>query len=137
MPTCLLIADKGKIDTINNMDDVYNHVEKQEQILIGGENLEEIIALSESVLGKKLYPEKSKTMIDGTTFYLFNSQLRQKIGALKHEELLQLSVDWSEADYWKNRIHNRMDLAGFLLDISSLCMQAADENKELYVVVES
>lgn len=135
MPTCFVVANKLDIVHMQNLDDVYRYLEKHDQ-MVGGSNLEEIVALSEVVLGEKLTPSLFKETSDETQFYLFDSELWQRLAALEHEDLLDLSVPWSETEHWRNREHNRMDLAGFLLELGALLKRTLEENNSLYVVVE-
>lgn len=136
MPSSFVIANELEVSQMESLDDVYRFLEKQKQ-LVGGGGLEEIVALSEIVLGEKKDPNLVKDLSeDKAQIYLFDSELWQRLAALEQDQLLDLSVPWSETDYWETTTHNRMDLAGFLLEISALSQRAVEEQKLLCVVVE-
>jgi len=62
--------------------------------------------------------------------------LRKKIAAAEHEQLLDASVMWGE-ESWRGTEVNRMDLAGFLLDLSALCREVEARNASLYALVSN
>ena len=59
--------------------------------------------------------------------------MRHVAGA-EYDDLLDASVTWDEGS-WQDTDVNRMDLAGFLLELAKLCKTAVADSKNLYFVL--
>ena len=137
MATCFVVANELEIAQMQDMGDVIHSVEKS-NLSAFGDSLEEVICLSEIVLENERKPAfVREASEDKTRFYLFDSELCEKIAALEHEQLLDLSIPFSEIVCWRNRKHNRMDLAGFLLSLAIACKLALEQRSSLYIAVEN
>ena len=135
MYTYFIVATENEIANIYTVVDVFSHIEKIEPLFGGDISLEAISSLTQIfVLGEKSLPRKTKySWADGSCFYKLPNLLVKTIASAEWDDLLGASVPWSERKPWSDIEHNRMDLAGMIIDIQSLCKQA-DGDKSLYIL---
>ena len=121
----ILSATEDEISRMQSIEQVYSHFEGDEPI-VGGFGLEAVVSLTEVFLdGEKKEPIRTQYQLsDGSPFYAVDRALCEKLAGASHESLLDASVPWSESEAWKHLEVNRMDLAGFILDIANLCKRA-------------
>jgi hypothetical protein len=129
MYTYFIVANEFEIARMKSHDDVLTHVEQSEPMLGGNVSLEAIASLSKLFLqGEAREPVPTQySWPNGSRFYIVDAELCEKMASATHESLLDASVSWSEDEPWKHSGVNRMDLAGFILDMAALCKQAAAE----------
>ncbi len=137
--TYFIVGSELEIAKLHTVVDVMNLMEKNNNLL-GGEcfTLESVSILGQIFLGnEKGNPFNTKyCWADGSQFYVFDQELCQKVASTKWDDILDASVPWSECNYWKNHEHNRMDLAGMIIDFSNLCKQTNNE-KQLYFLLSN
>ncbi len=136
--TYFILASESEITQLKTVDDVMKQMEKSEPLL-GGEcfTLESIMNLSEIFLEEKAVPIPTNVIWeDGSQFYILDQELCEKVASTEWEDILQASVPWSESKTWKNIEHNRMDLAGMIIDFAALCKQTS-EHRSLYFLLSN
>jgi len=136
MYTYFLVATENEIAQLKSVDDVCKHIEKTKPML-GGKlfTLQAMNNLSNIFLqNEKENPVATNWFADGARFYVFDEEFCEKITSAKWDDLLQASVPWSESKSWRNIEYNRMDLAGSIIDVASLCKQTG-EGKLLYILL--
>jgi hypothetical protein len=137
--TYFIIGSELEISQLNNVEDVIILMEKN-NTLLGGDcfTLESITSLSQIFLNnEKANPVQTKySLIDISKFYKFDKDFCEKVALTEWDDVLKASIPWSECDYWKNHEHNRMDLAGMIIDFSNLCKQTNNE-KQLYFLLSN
>ena len=135
MYTYFLVAKETELAQLKSVDDIYRHIEKIEP-MVGGKffTFEAISSLSKIFLpnGKET-PAPTDFFLGSERFYVFEREFCEKIASTGLDDLLDASVIWSESEPWNSIEHNRMDLAGSIMDIASLCRQT-DAGKSLYVL---
>ena len=136
MYTYFTMAREDEIVGMKTISDVLVHLEKTVPMLGGYVGLDAISSLSNVFLhnGPKPPKQTNHSLADGSRFYLLDREVCQRIASSEHEELLDASVPWDE-ESWQGTNVNRMDLAGFLLDLSALCKQANTQNTSVYVLL--
>jgi hypothetical protein len=130
MYTYFLLANEAEIAQMRLVDDVLTHLEQTEPMVGGNYSLESIASLSKVFLqGEARTPLPTQhSLADESRFYVVDAELCKRMASVAYEGLLNASVPWSEDVPWKNTDVNRMDLAGFILEMAALCRQAGVEN---------
>ena len=136
--TYFILASESEIAQLKTVEDVMKQMEKAEPLLAGEcFTLEAVTNLSEIFLAEKGVPIPTNFIWeDGSQFYVFDKELCTKVAETEWDDILQTSVPWSESDYWKKNKHNRMDLAGMIIDFAALCKQTNNE-KQLYFLLSN
>jgi hypothetical protein len=132
MYSYFISATETDIAQMNDLDDVAHHIEQTEPMVGGKISFQEIVSLSKVFQTSSIKPIGHKIKEEGT-FYLFDPELKERLAKAESEELMNLSVLWDE-DFWTETEINRMDLAGFLLELSLLCKQAIESKKNVYLL---
>ncbi|MBW4551142.1 MAG: hypothetical protein KME35_08545 [Aphanocapsa sp. GSE-SYN-MK-11-07L] len=129
-----LLGEEAEVSLMKSMDDVWRSIERIEPMLGGYISLEAMNSLAQIFLGKKaVLVLTDHALADGSCFYRASRKLCEKVASAEHEDLLAASVPWSESKGWKDTDVNRMDLAGFLLEMAALCKQL-ENNYSLFVL---
>ena len=136
MYTYFIVATEDEVARMRSIDEVLAHIEKIEPQLGGNINIEAISSLSKIFLqlNRELPKQTGHGLADGSPFYLLDTELCKKIADARHEQILDASVAWDE-ESWKETGVNRMDLAGFLLDLAALCREAQAKNTGVYALL--
>ena len=132
MYSYFISATEIEISQMKGLNDVAHHIELTEP-MVGGKISSQAIASLSKLLGTNSLESVGHRIKEESTFFLFDTKLKEKLAEAKNEELLNLSVLWDE-DFWTETEINRMDLAGFLLELSLLCRQAVKSKKNLYLL---
>lgn len=137
--TYFILASESEIAQLNTVEKVMTLMQKVEPIL-GGEcfTLEAITNLCNIFWDEeKSIPIPTKyAWNDGSRFYVFDKELCEKVAVTEWDDILQASVPWSEGEPWKRVEHNRMDLAGMIIDFAALCKQTNTDN-HLYFLLSN
>lgn len=137
--TYFIVATEKEISQLRDVEEVLKKMDETETML-GGKcfTLESITNLSQIFLNdEKGNPIQTKYFwADGSQFYILSEELCKKVASTEWDDILQASVPWSECEYWKNHEHNRMDLAGMIIDFAALCKQVNNE-KNLYFLLSN
>ena len=138
MKTYFIVASDAEVARMRSLDDVCRHIERTEQMLGGNISLEAIASMSKVFLrGESRVPTPTQySWENGSRFYSVDAEFCEQMAAAAHENLLNASVPCSEDEPWKSTEVNRMDLAGFILDMAALCKQAEAE-KHLFILLSS
>jgi hypothetical protein len=138
MYTYFLLANEAEIARMRSLDDVLTHLEQTEPMLGGNYSLESIASLSKVFFqGEARTPALTQhSLADESRFYIVDAELSKRMASADHESLLNASIPWSEDEPWKNTDVNRMDLAGFILEMAALCKQAGVE-KSLFILLSN
>ena len=136
MFTYFIAASEKQIAGMKTIAGVLSHMVKCEPLLGANISLEALSFLSNVFLGgaPRMPTQTDYALSDGSTFYLLDRELCRKIATAQHEQLLDASVPWDERA-WQGTNVNRIDLAGFLLDLSTLCKQTHSQDGTLYVLL--
>ena len=137
--TYFILASENEISQLKSVEEVLKLMDKKEPLL-GGEcfSLEAITNLCQIFLkGEKVSTFPTKYFWkDGSKFYGFNSELCEIVALTEWDDILNASIPWSESEPWKSIEHNRMDLAGMIIDFAALCKQTSEE-KQLYFLLSN
>ena len=135
MYTYFIVATETEVARMQTLDHVLSHIERIEPLLGGNVDLETIASLSNAFLqSDRRSPKQTQhALLDGSLFYLLDAEVCEKMASTEHEQLLNASVLWDD-ESWKETDVNRMDLAGFLLDLAALCREAEAKGASLYVL---
>jgi hypothetical protein len=138
MYTYFIVASEDEIAKMRSLDDALSHLARIEPLVGGKIDLQALSSLSNIFLqvNRASTKQTHNALLDGSIFYLFDQELCKKIAAAEHEQLLDASVAWDE-ESWRGAGVNRMDLAGFLLDLSALCREVEARNAGLYALVSN
>ncbi len=136
MYTYFLVATENEIIQMKSVDNVCKHIEKTEPMLGGSLFTLEAMSNLSNILSqnKKENIVASNWFVDSARFYVFDGEFCEKITSANWDDLLQVSISWSESESWRDIEHNRMDLVGSIIDVASLCKQTA-EGKSLYILL--
>jgi hypothetical protein len=136
MYTYFIVATESEVARMRSLDEVLDHIEKIEPKLGGNVDIGAISSLSKIFLqlNRELPKQTEYGLADGSPFYLLDAELCKKIAAAQHEQTLNASVVWDE-ESWQETGVNRMDLAGFLLDLAALCIEAQAKNVGVYALL--
>jgi len=136
MYTYFIVATDAEVARMQSLDHVVSHLEHIEPLLGGNVDLEAIASLSNVFLqlDRRSPKQTEHALLDGSLFYLLDGELCEKMASTGHEQLLDASVLWDE-ESWKETDVNRMDLAGFLLDLAALCREAKAKSASLYALL--
>jgi hypothetical protein len=136
MYTYFIVATESEVARMRSLDEVLDHIEKIEPKLGGNVDIGSISSISKIFLqlNRGLPKQTEYGLADGSPFYLLDAEVCKKIAAAQHEQILNASVVWDE-EYWKETEVNRMDLAGFLLDLAALCREARAKNVGVYALL--
>jgi hypothetical protein len=136
MYTYFIIATESEVARMRSLDEVLDHIEKIETKLGGNVDIGAISSLSKVFLqlNRGLPKQTGYGLADGSPFYLLDAEVCKKIAAAQHEQILDASVVWDD-ESWKETGVNRMDLAGFLLDLAALCKEAQAKNVGVYALL--
>ncbi len=123
---------------MENIDEVFNHIEKIHPMLGGFYTLEQIKSLCQVFSGnEKANPiSTNQFWADGSQFYQLENELCKQVAETKHDQLLDASVAWLKSEHWKNIEINQMDLAGMILEFAELCKQTNNES-HLYILISN
>jgi hypothetical protein len=129
MKSYFIVASEADVARMRTLDDVWRHIERTEPMLGGDISLTAITSLSKAFLqGEAREPAPIPyAWANGSRFYVVDAELCKRMASATHESLLDASVPWSEEEPWNNTDVNRMDLAGFILDMAALCKQTGVE----------
>jgi hypothetical protein len=136
MYTYFIVATEDEVARMRSIDEVLAHIEKIEPQLGGNIDIEAISSLSKVFLNLNLgLPKQTGHGIaDGSPFYLIDAEVCKKIADAQHEQILDASVAWDKESWMETGV-NRMDLAGFLLDLAALCREAQAKNASVYALL--
>ncbi len=131
-----IVASEADVARMRTLDDVWRHIERTEPMLGGNISLTAITSLSKVFLqGEARGPAPTPYVwAGGSRFYVVDAGLCERMASATQENLLDASVPWPEDEPWKNMDVNRMDLAGFILDMAALCKQAGGE-RSLFILL--
>jgi len=132
MYSYFISATETDISQMKNLDDVAHHIEQTEPMVGGKISFQAIASLSKVFQTSSLKPIGHKIK-EEATFFLFAPELNERLAKAESEELMNLLVLWDE-DFWTETQINRMDLAGFLLELSLLCKQAIKSKENVYLL---
>ena len=121
---------------IREIPDCASSLKTHEPKLGGNVDIGAISSLSKVFLqlNRGLPKQTEYGLADGSPFYLLDAEVCKKIAAAEHEQILNASVIWDE-ESWRETGVNRMDLAGFLLDLAALCNAAQAKNADVYALL--
>jgi hypothetical protein len=137
MYTYFLIAQPEEIAGLRTETDVLTYIEKlQPRMQIGGSySRERIDSLSLIFLQEeRTSPATAEKLEDGSQFFQIDSKLVNQVAVAGQDDLLDASIPWDERA-WRDTEINRMDLAGFLLQLAELCRTAIAGGKNVYFVM--
>lgn len=136
MYTYFIAATESEVARMRFLGEVLDHIEKIEPKLGGNVDIGAISSLSKVFLqlNRGLPKQTEYGLADGSPFYLLDAEVCKKIAAAEHEQILNASVVWDE-ESWRETGVNRMDLAGFLLDLAALCNAAQARNGCVYALL--
>jgi hypothetical protein len=134
--TYFIVASEAEIAQMKSIDDVFSRIEQTRPLLGGYMSLEAITSLSKVFLhseGKEpiLIPY---SWANTSRFYRIDTRLCKELATAEHERLIDASAPWSEEEPWRNTNVNRMDLAGFILEMAALCQQAVN-SRSVYILI--
>lgn len=132
MYSYFISATETEIAQMNDLDNVEHQIERTEPMVGGKISSQAIASLSKLFQTSSLRPIGHKIK-EEATFYLFDDELKERLAKAESGELMNLSVLWDE-DFGTETEIDRMDLAGFLLELSLLCKQAIRSKNNVYLL---
>jgi len=137
MYTYFLIAKPEGIAGLRTENDVLTYIDRfPPRMQIGGPySRERIDSLALIFLQEERTSlATAEKLEDGSQFFQIDSKLVKQVAVAGQDDLLDASVPWDERA-WREIEVNRMDLAGFLLQLAELCRTAIAGGKNVYFVM--
>ncbi len=131
-----VLANEDEIAQAYSLDQVFNLIERTDPMVGGGISLEALGSLSKLFGGQDAPAETTiYALNDGSRFYELNADFCSNVASSTHEELLDKGALWAKQPPWIMTDINRMDLAGFMLELAALCRQTKPGAKTIYLLV--
>ena len=134
--TYFFIGTEDDLPQLKSEGDLLDHIEERDPMVGGFISHERIDALPGIFLKRSdlLAIRTPHGLSTASPYFRFDEALTHKLARAQPDELFEASVIWDETS-WVGTDVNRMDLAGILLELSSLSRIAVEKNNQIYFVI--
>jgi len=73
----------------------------------------------------------------GSTLFLVARAFRDSVATADNDRVSKVASKWADSEAWSDTNVNPFDLLGMLTDLTSLCVKACAEDKDLYLLLSA
>ncbi len=133
-----LISQPDGIINVRSVDNLFELTEAGDATE-GVPEIEKLEQLNLILTGSNanLFTPIANRFSGASTLFLVARAFRDSFATADNDRVSQVASDWADSESWIDTDVNPFDLAGMLHFLSSLCVKACAEDKELYLLLSS